>query len=647
MMRFIVPPAAPKRPQEVVTVGRGGGGGLKLGVFPGPYLVQFWCGYVRASGVAQFLVSAEGVVSRGECGESPEEARCVVQWDGVEVGFSYLEGVEVHGRKPPRPVLCFGVYGLAKKLDEGEYGWLTVGQGEVYQRGQCEVYNSFYDLELGNKTPQVYGTLEIEGMTFETYVPPRRTPSYPGGGAGGGGEGGWGPFVEFEKRLWEALPFATPFFRRVHNPTIACHGGMIPRDLYYRCLNRVRASDAWLFAQLDVMFRVRGIDTYVKGELPDIGEWGERACAIVSGVCNPVTRFDYQYDTLRDGREYEHFSPTALQFQAGDCEDFGWINSNLLCALQRRDLRGDGTVKDEGDMRFLNQCTCIMRFYVVVNCLCQARAPALTMKGGRPSGKHQHLTSLFEERRGDGEFPAYHMTCILYPLADFFEFIQRSTPKFDTKKAISNILPPKYVAYLEKNREKMGNHLYAEGTAPIFPIPDQNFTLVDFEKQQKCQIPGVDPAMLPCGENCPSAVYPYGALLQVLTDYFMINPCENCPRAITFIPSDHTDDIEIAAPLELHMIVDKKNIRFTPVQVVDDKQLASSFALWHLEPPMPSLYIDINEYKKRREAFFKLTETKLRKMNSEERVFFGFFTKRETEYEWPSLYGQYIYFPSL
>jgi hypothetical protein len=559
-------------------------------------LVQFWVSHARRSGIVQFTtINGACIVNELSftCDRLDGRESIIVKYEGLQGRLWWVPSGPGgsacgHCQKPLMPsYLCFGVYGLAQGMT-GVPGWITIGQGEVYVVGENHVRNSFWYLERNGHVDLNVGVLKCAAMPGEFTGRPliQLTPEKEEAGVTAAGEAK----VRLEAQKMGLLTE----FQRVHQAVIACHGGVVPRDLYYTDFNRVRCTDEWLYAQVYTMFVARGLDEQQFEKM----DHSQKLSSIINGVTYIVLRMSYQMDEYKGGElSYEHFSQTVLLFECGDCEDLAWLSANLLCALQRRRPVGPTNTLGPRETFFLNACTAALQPYVVVNCVCQAMAPAL--KALKTQGlKIGQYISRENEKEAESRFHAYHMTCMLMRLDLFIGAMQRGG-------AIDKTVEPR--AFLTVNEPVWDNlpaRLYVESTAPIYPDPETRFSeaiTATVSDIKNALLPGQEMCMLPSSENFRDDISCYGAVFEITTDFFLFHRHGNqavrsksLPSATIFsVEFERPGEAPIAFPLEEHFAANTQSFVFKCVTTLDEHVLLRANAVWLLEAPIPELTFDI------------------------------------------------------
>jgi hypothetical protein len=561
-------------------------------------LMQFWVSHARRSGIVQFIRTGNQSATRVNelsftCDKLDGRQSITVTYEGLQAKLWWVPSGPGgsacgHCQKPLMPsYLCFGVYGLAQGMT-GVPGWITIGQGEVYVVGDNHVRNSFWYLERGGNVDLNVGVLRCGAVPdgFKGRPLIQLTPEK--------GEADVTAAGEAKMRLQAQKMGLLPEFQRVHQAVIACHGGVVPRDLYYTDFNRVRCTDEWLYAQVYTMFVARGLDEQQFDQM----NHSQKLCSIINGVTYIVLRMSYQMDEYKGGElSYEHFSQTVLLFECGDCEDLAWLSANLLCALQRRPLVSATQSLGVKETSFLNACTRALQPYVVVNCVCQAMAPAL--KALKTQGlKIKQFITIENEKETESRFHAYHMTCMLMRMDLFLGAMQRGG-------VINNSVTPRDFLTIDAPEwSDLPARLYVESTAPIYPDPETRFTeaitsMVSGIKN--ALLPGEEMCMLPSSENFKEDISCYGAVFEITTDFFLYHRRGNRTISSTAIPSTTIFSVEfdrpgaapIAYPLEEHFGSNAQSFVFKCVSTLDEHVLLRANAVWLLEAPIPELTFDI------------------------------------------------------
>lgn len=559
-------------------------------------LVQFWVSHARRSGIVQFT-TINGALAVNElsftCDRLDGGQSITVSYQGRRGKLWWVPSGPGgsacgHCQKPLMPsYLCFGVYGLAQGMT-GIPGWITIGQGEVYVVGDNHVRNSFWYLEKNGHVDLNVGVLSCGAMPGGFTGRPliQLTPEKEEAGVTAAGEA---------KMRMEAQKMGLlAEFQRVHQAVIACHGGVVPRDLYYTDFNRVRCTDEWLYAQVYTMFVARGLDEQQFEKM----NHSQKLCSIINGVTYIVLRMSYQMDEYKGGElSYEHFSQTVLLFECGDCEDLAWLSANLLCALQRRPSSRPTSTLGRKETEFLNACTAALQPYVVVNCVCQAMAPAL--KALRTQGvKIGPFISAENEKETESRFHAYHMTCMLMRLDLFLSAMRRGGVITD------DVQPGAFLTVDEPAWNNLPARLYVESTAPIYPDPETHFTdtVTDIVSGIKdALLSGQEMCMLPSSQNFKDDISCYGAVFEITTDFFLFHRQSNSaiqrkslPSATIFsVEFDRPGEAPIAYPLEEHFASNTQSFVFKCVTTLDEHVLLRANAVWLLEAPIPELTFDI------------------------------------------------------
>jgi hypothetical protein len=325
-----------------------------------------------------------------------------------------------------------------------------------------------------------------------------------------------------------------PEFKYINQPDIACHGGTIPRSLFYRSFS-TPVTDRWLYAQVACSLTRAGLLEGLKEKREEklkkttIENWSKIISAIITGIIGAITyRTLYQYDnygpSLETSFPCENFSNPLVLYR-GDCEDMAWANASLLCALQRRETGGKGGKKSgltTEELKILDHCTEMMRCYVVTNVLCQAQAPALKdvhMREGTAQ-YNDRKTAREESVEIDDSYHVYHMTCIVYPITTFLSSIEG-----EGLGKPSDFIPGNPWLLLREEEEKVdfGSRFYAEGTTAIYPDPCEEFNGITdllWGILQGQIIGNNDAGLMAISNNTPTDNDPYGAIFQVMTDFF-------------------------------------------------------------------------------------------------------------------------------
>jgi hypothetical protein len=535
-----------------------------------------------------------------------------VKWGPVEVTFKGIPGARIN-------IL---VSGRARQRGGGE-GWITIGCASSQYP---QILNSYLQIQFGKPAPVQVGELVFrESPQVETGV--------------------LGALLQLTDMInYTSILskhheiFLGSVLSNVDQELIGSPIGVMPRALFYYDLDNKGITDAWLYAQLDSYFRVKGLNRTWSTE----AEFKSMATNIVAALCVFVNRFKYQPDviiTSQGAIEMEHFCKMALEFQCGDCEELGWVNSMILTRLQRR-VKGmaNGGQLSQEEITFLDTCTDIMDFYIPVNVLCHARAPELReIIGSQSSTMVERIGPQDWSEEADKvilkEFETWHMTCIVYPKKWYLKHVVDPPIQYPDeffRQASSSLQHKVNKFHLDR--------LYAEGTASIYPDPNDQLEipLVDLGQFVNADNTSTnfDACLLPSANNVSVDRYIYGVVLQHMTDFFRyhsdhVREARDHDALIFWIQNANS---KVGVP-EIEFEKNHAGVKIKPQLRVKDIDPSLLEAL-NQEPPLPSLTVDMHQY---RIDAMALDDVKIYNP-----VFWGYFTTSDTAMKWPAIPGWYI-----
>jgi hypothetical protein len=489
----------------------------------GPFLLVFFS-LSKKSDLAYVIVDKGEVISE----VTDPKGNVVVQ---IQRGGEMLTDVRFKSWcQPCRFPICFQVMGQTrvKKCNTwSEHGgWCLLGQGEFIKKGLIDLRHTPLTLEARG-VPKSLFDITINKIPEPKAIPKNgknvlpKLPSM------------FDDFVGCQKKWREDLCFKNSQFERISHPTIAVHSGDIPRDLYY--LNGIVASNDYLEKILEIGFLGENID-----ELNDT-DFAERIVFSLTHFVNVTV--DYQPDSVKSkGHDefFEYFSKGLLRFQnKADCEDLAWYMTSLIEAIQDSKL-------EEGDGLLLRRARDVLKDYIAASAIVQGTAPEFR--------KHEYNVCLkpqpFESEKKDAEIAAkmhvFHVTSFLFPKTEFLECVQRGCESKFSGQPLCTVVPP------PPSRDQKKHRLYAEPTACVGPCAIE----MDLTEDQELLIPGEEALCLPLGRESPNATLIYGALIEVITNWFIRNG--EGPQCLTFVAAlqEPNGEWEIA-PEDCHWGIDK------------------------------------------------------------------------------------------
>jgi hypothetical protein len=410
--------------------------------------------------------------------------------------------------QPCRLPICFQVLGQTKVkkcntwLEKG--GWCLLGQGEFTKESDnlIALRHTPLALEAGEKKHDqgisLFNISIQKGMIPGEILHNRINvlPALPTL---------FEEFVSRQKAWRDSLGFKNNQFKRISHERIAVHSGYIPRDIYY--LNGITANDEYLEKILEIGF-LGEKNIYL---LPPT-EFAERIVFSLTHFVNVTV--DYQPDEVesREGVQFfEYFSKGLLRFQnKADCEDLAWYMTSLIEAIQ--DSKGGGAL--------LTRAREVLEDYIAASAIVQGTAPEFRQHKYNVCLKPQPFISEDEDARIAAKMHVFHVTSFLFPKREFLECVQRgcNIKKFSGQNCTV------------KPEGKRGRHrINGEPTTCAGPCSMETV----LTESDELLIPAEEALCLPLGRESPNATLIYGALIEVITNWFVKN--NKGPQCLTFV----------------------------------------------------------------------------------------------------------------
>ena len=461
----------------------------------GPFLLVFFS-LSKKSDLAYVIVNQGEVISE----VTDPKGNVVVQ---IQRGGEMLTDVRFKSWcQPCRFPICFQVMGQTKVkkcntwLEKG--GWCLLGQGEFTKEGLVDLRHTPLTLEARGDPKSLF-EITINKIPEPKDIPKNREnvlPVLPKE---------FEVFVKKQREWREGLGFKNNQFKRISHEHIAVHSGYIPRDIYY--LNGITASDEYLEKILEIGFLgEKNID-----KLPPT-EFAERIVFSLTHFVNVTV--DYQPDEVesRDGvKFFEYFSKGLLRFQnKADCEDLAWYMTSLIEAIQ--DSKGEGGL--------LTRAREVLQDYIAASAIVQGTAPEFRQHKYNVCLKPYAFKSEEDDAETAAKMHVFHVTSFLFPKREFLECVQRGCN-------IEEYRGQNSIVELEGAPE--GHRINCEPTTCVGPCSMETVLTED----QELLIPGEEALCLPLGRESPNATLIYGALIEVITNWFVKN--KKGPQCLTFV----------------------------------------------------------------------------------------------------------------
>lgn len=398
--------------------------------------------------------------------------------------------------------VCFQVFGRTRVkvcsswLEEG--GWCLLGQGEFIRNGLVHLRHT--PLALEGDTDSLFD------VTI-TKCPPRSTvaqlPAAPNVFA---------RWVPLQSAWREQLPFSNPSFFRISHPLVAVHCGDIPRDLYY--WKGIRVAPEVLEGILEIGFLGQSnVMTMTRMQV------AERVVFSLTHFVNVTV--DYQPDTVYCPRNsgggvksFEYFSKGLLVFlHKADCEDLAWYMTSLLESIQ------DST--PPSSFPLLQRAQWALQEYVPVSAVVQGTAPEFRKSKYNLCLKPKKYVSAEEDKQEQSRMHIFHVTSFLFPKRQFLECVERGRVSGAAGQQWKEV---------EVEGEDGLHRLYCEPTACVGEDPCK---VEITSEEEEASIPSDDSLCLPVGCESPDATLLYGALIEIITNWFVRH--KKGPQCFTFV----------------------------------------------------------------------------------------------------------------
>lgn len=491
------------------------GSKVKLGVpGGGPYLFIFFSLSAKTD-LATILITSKGEVRPGH--SDPVNGNIEVTMGNVSVRFRSWCAECVFP-------ICFQVMGQTKAKECGTWfengGWCLLGQGEFTKEGEIELRHTPLGLEQDPVCLFSVDVLEIP--RDKKYILPTEPLVFR-------------EWVESQLKWRKSLKIKNHSFDRISHPWIAVHCGAVPRDLYY--WKGINVSNEFLEGILQIGF----IGCDLKSLKGDITGVAERVVFSLTHFVNVTV--DYQPDMVysRKGiKSFEYFSKGLLGFAGkADCEDLAWYMSSLLESIQ--------TSKPKKDT-ILSLAHEALQEYIPASAIVQGTAPEFRKSRYNLCFKPIPFESETKDQELQGLMHIFHVTCFLFPKREFLECVNRGQPLSGQPIVKIPVVG------------KTGLHrLYCEPTACVGEDPEERL----LSELEEAFISPDDPLCVPVGWQSPDATLIYGALVEVITNWFIRE--KTGPQCITFLAALQTTNGEfVLTPEDCHWGQPGANFAFIP-----------------------------------------------------------------------------------
>ena len=448
--------------------------------------------------------------------------------------------------------ICFQVMGptSVKKCNtwSSNEGWCLLGQGMFTKVGEVELDHT--PLQLEHDYDSIF-KVQITKIT-----PGGRVPLYPSA---------FPEYARTQDKWRQGLGFKNLRFFHISHPTIAVHMGLIPRDLYY--WKGVVASNEYLDAILRVGFLGAPWE-----KIPN-ALFAERVVFSLTHFINVTV--DYQPDmvTSREGvKSFEYFSKGLLRFaNKADCEDLAWYMTSLVEAIQG----------SKGGSPLLTRAREVLEDYIPASAVVQGTAPEFRASKYNLCIKPRPFESEQADQQEQSLMHVFHVTSFLFPKRDFLECVNRGCASplcgKDKKGKTWAPLPLEGAPGLDR--------LYCEPTACVGEDPLEG----GLTEEDELKISTDQALCIPVGNQSPHATLIYGALIEVITNWFIRKG--KGPQCMTFVAGlvEPSGQLELS-PEDCHWGMEK----FAFIPSMDIRPIlkpgpGESYARWAADIPVPWL----------------------------------------------------------
>jgi hypothetical protein len=231
---------------------------------------------------------------------------------------------------------------------------------------------------------------------------------------------------------------------------------------------------------------------------------------------------DYQPDMVHlpgnnGTKTFEYFSKGTLRFlNKADCEDLAWYMTSLLEAIQDVDFKKIPAA----DLPLLRRAHRALQEYIPASAVVQGTAPEYRKCKYNLCLKPCYFVDAEHDRQEQSLMHVFHVTSFLFPKKQFLECVERGRQDLEFGQQWDPVEPV---------GEDSLPRLIAEPTQCVGA--DVSFQVLDAEEE--ALIPDEEPLCLPVGMESPNATLLYGALIEVITNWFIRKRIG--PQCFTFV----------------------------------------------------------------------------------------------------------------